>query len=390
MLEENGFISTLLVPRALKVVLLSIVYPVPHGGIHPGPERVVHRLAATLAKKHVAVSVLTSYWNGGSSRDTVDGVRVFRVPSSGDRIGRIGRAFGLHYITWGKNVLRAKEAFEGADVAHSMCPIPSVAAIKALGLPIISTFHHRARIRLPRDLASVPSLALLERHTFRHSDVVATPSRASREELERYYHVPGDRIHVLPHGVDAPSNVSSSGTDAKELLYVGILERRKGIHVLIQAMARLRPDYPELHLTIAGSGPARLELEGMAVRLGLQDRVTFLGYVKDADLEHLYARSDLFVFPSFQEGFGIVLLEAMGHGLPVVTTTAGAIPEVVGDCAICVEPGRVDSLIGGLRQVLDDASFRGDLSRRGRNHVLRNFSWDSTAKQALELYRSLV
>ncbi len=170
---------------------------------------------------------------------------------------------------------------------------------------------------------------------------------------------------------------------------MGILEHRKGIDLLIRAAAQLLPDYPDLSLTLVGRGPQRSALEALALRLGLRKHVNFLGYVGDDELQDLYARSGLFAFPSLQEGFGLVLLEAMAHGLPVVTSATASIRETVGEYAIGVRPGGVESLASGLRRVLDDAALARYLSTRGREHVMANYSWDATAERFLDIYQSV-
>ena len=371
-------------------MLCSMAFPFPHGGILPGPERLVYSLALSLRRKDIGVSVVTSFWNGGEPSDSVNGIQIYRASDSGDRAGIIGRAFGMNYATWGQKILHMREVFREADLVHAFSPLSSAAAIQKLGIPIVATFYHLARIRTARDALSVPWQYILERHTFRHADMIITPSLASRKDLEKAFRVPRDRIRLIPLGVEAPSERLPEGRDERKILYVGILERRKGIEALIRATAQLRPDYPDLHLTIVGRGPSRSKLERLARMLNLHGSVSFPGYVSDTELRRLYARSGIFVLPSLQEGFGIVLLEAMVHGLPVVTTAAGSIPEVVENCAICVRPGDTGALAAGLRRVLDDASLRQELSDRGKKHVLRNFSWEATAEKTVELYQSLV
>lgn len=334
--------------------------------------------------------MVTSFWNGGNPADLVDGVRIYRVSSSGDFAGPLGRTLALHYVTWGWKVRRVKEAFEGADVVHALSPLSSVSAIKASGIPVVSTFYHRSRIRAPLDLASVPWQAVLEKHALRHSDVVITPSRASSEDLKSHFRIPTSKIRIVPLGVDMPDRVPPERKGAEEIMFVGILESRKGIDVLIQAMSRLGTEHPELRATIVGEGPARSELEMLVRKLDLRDRVRFVGFVEDAVLERLYDRSDIFAFPSLQEGFGIVLLEAMARGLPIVTTSAASIPEVVGDSAICARPGDAEAFAAALRQVVEDEGLRHGLSVRGRDHVLRSFSWELACQRTLEIYESVI
>lgn len=373
----------------MRITLLSIVYPVPRAGVLPGPERLAHRLADTLHRCGNDVTVVTSFWNGGEARDTVDGIRIMRVATSGDRLGRVGRAFCLHYRTWGRCIPRLTEALRGADVIHALSPLSSAAALRQSGLPVVATFHHLTRLRTPMDVLTVPWHNRLERRTFRHVDVVVTPSEVSKADLVEGYGVPPERVRVIPYGVDVPAALVASARNPSAILFVGILERRKGLQFLLNAMALLRRDFPQMRLRVVGQGPSGPELQRLARRLGFGDRIVFLGHVEDLELERLYASSGIFAFPSLQEGFGFAPLEAMAHGLPVVTTTAGSLPEVVQDAAICVPPGDPEALAGALRRLFEDAPLREALAARGREHVMRAFSWDATAQRLLDLYRSL-
>jgi glycosyltransferase involved in cell wall biosynthesis len=119
------------------------------------------------------------------------------------------------------------------------------------------------------------------------------------------------------------------------------------------------------------------------------DRVTFLGYVDDHELQRLYRQSEIFAFPSLQEGFGFALLEAMAHGLPVVTTTAGPIPGSAGECLLAVPPGDSRALAEGLRTLLGDLHLRRSLGARAREHVKLHYSWEATTNSLMDLYRTL-
>lgn len=142
----------------------------------------------------------------------------------------------------------------------------------------------------------------------------------------------------------------------------------------------------DLRLVIAGKAQWReSEIFATVQRAGLQDRVTFPGYVDDADLPALYSAAAAFVYPSLYEGFGLPPLEAMACGTPVVCSNAASLPEVVGDAAVSVDPLRVDSLAQGLRDVLTNPALRNDLRARGLRRAAQ-FSWDRCAVETLAVY----
>ena len=167
---------------------------------------------------------------------------------------------------------------------------------------------------------------------------------------------------------------------------MGSLEPGKNRGRLLQAFGRLRARGLEHTLAVAGQRAWRFEgEEPLAGRLGLADAVRFLGYVPPADLPALYSAADLFVFPSLYEGFGLPALEALACGTPVVTSSVSALPEVVGDAALQVDPLDVEALAEAMERLLRDDGLRADLRERGLRRA-EEFSWERTARQTLAVY----
>jgi glycosyltransferase involved in cell wall biosynthesis len=121
-------------------------------------------------------------------------------------------------------------------------------------------------------------------------------------------------------------------------------------------------------------------------RLGLQDRVRFLGYVPLDDLIGLYSAASVFVYPSLYEGFGLPILEAMSCGCPVITSNTSAMPEVAGDAALLIDPCSVEAIVGAISRVLDDPAVAAELREKGLARA-RLFSWERCAQETLEVYR---
>jgi glycosyltransferase involved in cell wall biosynthesis len=171
------------------------------------------------------------------------------------------------------------------------------------------------------------------------------------------------------------------------LLALGQLEPRKNLPNLVRAFDRLADADRDIRLAIAGpDGWGRPELEEAVDAATHGDRVRWLGYVSDDDRRDLLAGSTAFAYPSLYEGFGHPPLEAMAAGVPVVATTAGAVPEISGDAALLADPLDPDALAGELARVIGDEQLRADLIDRGHARV-REFSWGRAADDFVELYR---
>lgn len=170
-------------------------------------------------------------------------------------------------------------------------------------------------------------------------------------------------------------------------LYVGLHSPHKNLMRLIQAFGQLK--HRETELWIAGSTNARYtpQLVACVAELGLSDRVRFLGYVPQADLPRLINQALAFVFPSLWEGFGLPILEAMACGTPVITANCASMPEVAGEAALLVNPYQVRELTQAMQQVIQDASLRKDLRRRGLERVTL-FNWTKTGAATAEILRA--
>jgi glycosyltransferase involved in cell wall biosynthesis len=176
------------------------------------------------------------------------------------------------------------------------------------------------------------------------------------------------------------------------MLFLGTLEPRKNVETLLQAFARLQhsgPTSASVPLVVAGARGWRYQTIFQTVRrLGLEQHVHFPGFIDDNDLPDLYRGSELFVFPSLSEGFGLPILEAMGCGVPVITAKAAALPEVAGDAALLVEPRDPDALAAAMHEVLHNGMLRERLRCKGLARA-RHFSWEITARKILDLYVSV-
>jgi glycosyltransferase involved in cell wall biosynthesis len=174
------------------------------------------------------------------------------------------------------------------------------------------------------------------------------------------------------------------------ILFVSTIEPRKNVPTLLMAYKQLLDNYrAPVNLALGGDkGWLSDEVFALVDKLGLQERVRFLGHVSPEDLLGLYNAAQVLVHPAFYEGFGLTPLEAMACGTPVIVSNTSSLPEVVGDAALLVEPTDVDGLAVAIWRVLSDPGLRKQMIQKGLQRA-RSFSWQKTAQETLEIYRRL-
>jgi glycosyltransferase involved in cell wall biosynthesis len=260
---------------------------------------------------------------------------------------------------------------------------PYIASIK--GVIAEEMQHEGGRTRLLFEL-----LSRLEGRNARGADAVLTTSDYCRAAIGRHYGVAVSQVRLAPEGIDLArwrelaARTPHTG-DGATILCVARQYPRKHVADLLRAMPAVRRAVPRARALIAGDGPEHARLRALAAELGLSEAVVFTGALPDDELALLYRQADIFCLPSVQEGFGIVFLEAMACGLPVVATLAAAIPEVVPDrrAGLLVPPGDVAALAHALVELLARPGQRASYGAFGREYVER-FDWDRVAQLFLD------
>lgn len=279
----------------------------------------------------------------------------------------------------------------GIDVLHSpgtSAPWrPGVASLVTI-LDVIYARHPEAHT-LPMRLGMRVIVPLAARS----ADRVITISHSAAAEIAEELSVPLDRIDVTylggrPIGPATPERELRRRLalgDAPVVLSVSARRPHKNLPRLIEAFARLTLD-PQPLLVLPGyETPFEDELRRKAGELDVAERVRFLGWVSDEDLEGLYAAAACFAFPSLAEGFGLPVLEAMQRGLPVACSSAGPIPEVAGNAARYFDPLDVGDMTAALSDLLRNAHLREELASAGRQRA-GSFSWERAARETAESY----
>ncbi len=259
---------------------------------------------------------------------------------------------------------------------------PSVVTIHDLGYHRFPQAHsHFQRIYLPWST----------RWSAWAASALIAVSHATALDLQHYYNTPPQKITVIHEATNWPIAAWSTQEvrahyplPATYALYVGTLQPRKNLSRLIRAYHQLlQRSSIGWNLVLAGaSGWESGALKQIVVDLHLTDRVHFLGYVADEALPALYAGAHFFCFPSLFEGFGLPILEAQTHGVPVMSANNSSLPEIAGDAAILVDPTDVDAIADAMLQLSQDEPLRQRLITAGYANIKR-FSWAKAARETL-------
>lgn len=274
--------------------------------------------------------------------------------------------------------------------------------MKSLGIPLVATVHHPLPIDRDAALAQAESFwqkleavmfypLFMQHVVVRGMSRVITDSESSATTIRRTFKVRDDRIRVIYPGVDTNIFRRRDGERKEKggIIVVGNTEdRKKGILYLLQALQLLKGDL-DVKLTIVDQGgPDAKFVNSLIRRYGLEGMVRFTGRISAEELASRYSASEIAVTASVYEGFGLPAAEAMACEVPVVATTAGALPEVVedGKTGILVPPADATALAGAIKRLLGDEVLKRRLGEAGRRRVERCFSWRETARKTIEVY----
>lgn len=343
----------------------------------------IHQLAAALVASRTQPLELTIFSSSWKDRLSVpadlNGTQAVdrRIP-----VSVLNRLW--HRFEWPPAEMLTRSEF---DVVHSPHPLllPTSHAARVITIHDLNFLSHpeRTRAEIRRDY---PDLA--RAHAAR-ADAIIVSSQFTAGEVTRQLGVPPERITVCPPGAPDWRPRPAAPADGY-ILFLGTLEPRKNVGGLLDAYERMIDRGAVSELVLAGQAPeeARHWLDRIA-RPPLAGRVRHVGYVDRTSLPDLYSRARVLVMPSFEEGFGIPVLEAMTIGVPVVAARRGSLPEVLGDAGVLVDPDRPDDIAAGIERLLSDPGFAQQCSLQGIDRA-RRFSWNTTAKRVIDVYRRAI
>jgi glycosyltransferase involved in cell wall biosynthesis len=261
--------------------------------------------------------------------------------------------------------------------------LPEAAAKLRAQHPLVALVHHPLALETGLSPAEAAALHASERAALAAASRIVTTSVTTARGLIADYNVPADRITVAPPGTDPAAQALGSSDGIVRLLAVGSVVPRKGYDVLVAALAAIT-DLP-WRLTIAGDRsrdpPTAARLDADIERHQLGGRISVLGAMAPERLAELYGAADIFVLASRFEGYGMAYAEAIAHGLPVIGTTAGAIPETVpAGAGVLVRPDDSAALALALRRLIENSDERNRLRAAARKGAQRLPTWQDSAK----------
>ena len=285
------------------------------------------------------------------------------------------------------------------DVIHdNQCLGPGLLDLVAAGVPLVSTIHHPITVDRDLELSHGTTrwkLFTLRRwYSFLEGQIevarqlrhVITVSESSKRDIAAQMGVPVDRMQVVAVGVDHERfrpHPEIARVPGRLLTTASADVPLKGLVPLLEALAKVRTERQDAHLVVIGKHREGSSLPATLRRLGLDGAVQFVSGITDERVVELYAECELAVVPSLYEGFSLPAIEAMASGTPLLATTGGALPEVVGtdgDTARLVPPGDPGALATAIIELLGDPEERGRLAEGGRRRVLDRYTWRATAE----------
>jgi glycosyltransferase involved in cell wall biosynthesis len=268
-------------------------------------------------------------------------------------------------------------------------------------VPLVVSVHDVSYLAYPQYFTRfrAAQLKLTVKRTILAAARILTPSEFSRDAILQNYAIDGAKVVVVPNGVSSlfhpvERHVAAAAVERKFhipgpfVLMVGDLQPRKNHLGLLRAFESVMRAHPQLQHRLVFVGKETWyskELHREVMKSGVADRVHFPGFVDDADLLHFYGACDLFVFPSFYEGFGLPILEAMACGRAVACSNLTAMPEVADGAGILFDPHSSDEIARAITDVLIDPELRARLERLGTQRAA-HFSWEQAARRTLDVY----
>jgi 1,4-alpha-glucan branching enzyme len=391
----------------MKVLFLTWEYP-PH--LAGGLGQHVKELVPALLQRHptLELHVVTPVFGEKSSREHLGRLTVHRVAVAAPAEGRIYQ----DVVADNAALAAAAEhlvAFYGPfDLIHVHDWLPSFAALQLHekhGIPLVATIHATERGRYRGALYSDVSRAIdaAEGHLALRADLVITCSVAMEMEVRSFYSVPAERISVIPNGIDgsrlrdlSAQDLSSfrgqyARPDERIVFNVGRLVYEKGADLLVESAPLVLSQAPDAKFVIGGRGPMFASLGQRIDEMHLHDKVLLTGFLSDEERDRLYVVADLCVFPSRYEPFGIVALEAMAAGTPVIVSDVGGLGTVVRHdrTGLTTYPEDVHSLAWAIKHVLHDPQAAMTRANQARAYVEEHLNWQVIAGMTIDVYEGV-
>jgi glycosyltransferase involved in cell wall biosynthesis len=394
----------------VRVLIVTTAFP---RSVDDKPAKWLAETVRRLSNEGYDIEVLTSAYRGGGNT-SFHGVPVHRFryflrrwerltheEAAPDRMRRsaLYKVAALSNVICGTVAAWRLGRWGRYDIIHIHWPVPHAlfgwaAQMAAARRPKLVTHFYSIEVRWIRH--SFPILTGFLRRAITSADRVVAISASTARAIQEIAPV---RVDVIPYAVDQPNplRLASAGRQPAIVLSAGRLVERKGIRYLIEAIAIL-PTAFHVSLVIIGDGPEGDALRTQVATLGIGDRVTFRDWVTPEALDQAYGDASVFILPAIvdsrgdTEGLGMVLLEAMSHRVPVITTPLGGITDIVadGETGLLVSPNDAQGLAAAIARILTDRDLATRLGRAGQEYAQQRFGWDTVLASWRALYADVL
>ena len=361
-------------------------------------------LSKALAKNNHEVHVVTLEFPGTPMFEDIEGVKVHRVRIELGHPNFITWTFIFnHFMEKLVAVLNREFDFNVIHIHDWLTAPVGIASKHYLNKPLVSTVHS-TEVGRAQGLHSPDSFLIdgIEWWMTYEAERIISCSSSMKWELERHFHLPSEKIIVIPNAIeiskyerkiDRESVKRRYGIEPYEkvVLFIGRLVPQKGVEYLVRAIPLILQQHRNVKFVIAGDGWSKNYLEDLARSAGFGDKIRFLGFISDLELTELTMSADVLVVPSVYEPFGIVALEGMAAGIPVVAANVGGLSEIIEHdrTGVLVYPKNFESIAWGVNRVLSDSGYSNWLVQNARRKVQEAYSWKAVAKRTVEVYEKV-
>lgn len=359
---------------------------------HTGISRYVKRLVETLVSQHHPDVSFYLYYQrqpGEKKLDWLSNNKQVRHRPLWTPVNLLSE----HPSVWWKYYLPLMMKLDRIDIFHG----PNHSVPVAGKIPTVLTIHDIAYFYMRVHGEGLDRM--LKRSTLENmasATKIVAVSQSTANDIIREGAAP-DKTTVIYQGYEPNPGQTSESTSIKNrpitsltpyLLFIGTLQPRKNVEYLVDEFAKISDRLPHLLIIAGAPGDSQQAVEKKITEYGLSDRVLLTGFISDEERHTLYKYADIFLYPSLYEGFGLVILEAMSYGVPVITGTNSSLPEAAGDAGIKVNIEKPGVLGEAIIALVNDPQLKQDLIEKGLRHS-HSFGWDESARQMMALYRQL-
>ncbi|MCW4016995.1 MAG: glycosyltransferase family 4 protein [Candidatus Bathyarchaeota archaeon] len=362
-------------------------------------------LAKALVQQKHDVHLFTLDFPGSPDYEEMDGIKVYRASTE------LGHPNFLTWVLLFNHFLSKRMAdvtrkvdFDVMHVHDWLAAFSGISFKHYIKKPMVLTVHS-TEVGRAQGLHSPDSFSIngIEWWSTYEANRVIVCSQSMKEEICNHFNIPEKKVDVIPNAIDATKYQTSAdrgavrqhygvGWGEKLILCVGRLVPQKGIEYFIRAIPKIAKRYPEAKYIIVGEGWSRDILEAEAHASGHANKIKFTGFAPDKEVIELMTSADVLVVPSIYEPFGIVALEGMATGVPVVASNVGGLAEVIDHdkTGIFVYPRSPDSIAWGIDKVLSDPDHAKWLADNAKEKLHKAYSWEAVAMKTVEVYRKVV